>query len=68
MMNQMQNNMMSEFARFQSNPQQYMIEKGFNLQPGMLNDPQKAVEYLINSNQGTAEQLNQFKSMLSMFH
>lgn len=64
----MMNNMMSEFAKFQANPQQYLIERGFQLQPGTLNDPQKTVEYLIQSNQGTKEQLEQFKAMLSMFH
>ena len=60
-------NMMNEFARFKSNPQQYLIERGFHLQPGVLDNPEKAIEYIIQSNQGTAEQLNQFKTMLSMF-
>ncbi len=67
MMDQMQNSMMSEFVRFKSNPQQYLIERGLHLEPGVLDDPEKAVEYLIQTNQGTPEQLNQFKTILSMF-
>lgn len=64
----MQNDMLAEFANFQKNPAQYLISKGLNIPPEMMNDPQKAVEYIITSGQGTQEQLNQFRTMLSMFH
>ncbi len=66
--NHMQNDMLAEFANFQKNPAQYIMSKGLNIPQDMMNDPQKAVQYLISSGQGTNEQLNQFKTMLSMFH
>lgn len=68
MMDNMQTEMSEEFARFNANPQQYLLEKGLHLEPGTLDNPQKAVEYIIQTHQGTPEQLNQFKTMLSMFH
>lgn len=67
-MNNAQNDMLAEFANFQKNPQQYLLSKGLNVPQNMLNSPQQAVEYIISSGQGTNEQLNHFKAMLSMFH
>lgn len=67
-MNNAQNDMLAEFANFQKNPQQYLLSKGLNVPLNMLNSPQQAVEYIISSGQGTNEQLNHFKAMLSMFH
>lgn len=68
MQNTMQNDMLSEYAIFQQNPAQYLLSKGLNVPVNMLNDPQTAVQYIISSGQGTPEQLNQFKTMLNMFH
>ncbi len=67
-MNNAQNDMLAEFANFQKNPQQYLLSKGLNIPQNMLNSPQQAVEYILSSGQGTNEQLNQFKTMLNMFH
>lgn len=67
-MNNAQNDMLAEFAKFQANPQQYLLSKGLNIPQDMLNNPQQAVEYILSSGQGTSEQLNQFKTMLNMFH
>lgn len=67
-MNNAQNDMLAEFANFQKNPQQYLLSKGLNVPQNMLNSPQQAVEYILSSGQGTNEQLNQFKTMLNMFH
>ena len=63
----MQADMLNEFALFQQNPQQYLLSKGLNIPADKLNDPQSAVEYILASGQGTQDQLNQFKTMLSMF-
>lgn len=68
MQNNMQNDILSEYAIFQQNPAQYLLSKGLNVPVNMLNDPQNAVQYIISSGQGTPEQLNQFKTMLNMFH
>ena len=68
MQNNMQNDILSEYAIFQQNPAQYLLSKGLNIPVNMLNDPQNAVQYIISSGQGTPEQLNQFKTMLNMFH
>ena len=66
--NGLQNDIQSEFAIFQQNPAQYLLSKGLNIPANMLNDPQSAVQYILSSGQGTPEQLNQFKTMLNMFH
>lgn len=68
MMENAQNQLLSEFSKFQANPAQYLVASGLNIPPEKLNNPKDAVEYIIASNQGTQEQLNQFKTMLSMFH
>ena len=68
MQNNMQNDILSEYSIFQQNPAQYLLSKGLNVPVNMLNDPQNAVQYIISSGQGTPEQLNQFKTMLNMFH
>lgn len=64
--NNMQNAMANEYALFQQNPQQYLLSKGLNVPQEVLGDPFKAVEYIINSGQGTPAQLEQFQSMLNM--
>lgn len=68
MMQNAQSQLFSEFDKFKSNPAQYLVASGLNIPPEKLNNPREAVEYIIASNQGTAEQLNQFKTMLSMFN
>lgn len=64
----MQNDMLKEFAEFQKNPAQYLMAKGLNVPENVLNNPQEAVTYIINSGQGSNEQLQQFQTMLNMFH
>lgn len=59
--------MLSEFANFQQNPQQYLLSKGFNIPQEVMNSPQQAVQYIISNGMGTNEQLEQFKTMLGMF-
>lgn len=62
----MQNAMANEYALFQQNPQQYLLSKGLNVPQEVLGDPFKAVEYIINTGQGTQAQLEQFQSMINM--
>lgn len=59
--------MLSEFANFQQNPQQYLLSKGLNIPQEVMNSPQQAVQYIISHGMGTNEQLEQFKTMLGMF-
>lgn len=66
--NNMQTDMLNEFDKFQQNPMTYLASKGLNVPQDKLNNPQKAIEYIITSGQGTNDQLNQFKTMLNMFH
>ena len=68
MMQNAQAQLMSELNKFEVNPAQYLIAAGLNIPPEKLQNPKDAVEYIIATNQGTVEQLNQFKTMLSMFH
>ena len=68
MMQNAQNQLFSEFAKFEQNPAQYLLASGLDIPQDKLQNPKDAVEYLIATKQGTAQQLEQFKSMLSMFN
>lgn len=51
---------MANMARsFFSNPMQFMLEKRMNVPPGVGNNPNDILQYLLNSGQLTQDQLNQ---------
>ena len=47
-----------EFLRFAYNPNQYMASKGFNVPINMLNDPNSAIQYMMNSGKLSQQQYN----------
>lgn len=53
------NNIMSEFSKFQRNPMQYLVDRKINIPQEYMNNPQGAVQYLLNSGQMSQESLNQ---------
>ena len=66
--NSMQSNdIMGEFGRFKSNPMQYLIEKNINIPQEYMNNPESAVQYLLNSGQMSQSSLNDIKQKASMF-
>ena len=59
------NNIFSEFNRFQRNPMQYLIDRKVNIPQEYMNNPQSAVQYLLNSGQLSQDTLNQIMQKAS---
>lgn len=55
---QMQNGFQSQFSSFMSNPMGYLMQHKINIPQQYQNDPQGAVQYLLNSGAMSQEQLN----------
>ena len=56
---QTMNNMISMMNQFKSNPAQFLSQK-FNV-PSDLNDPQKIIQHLLDTNQVTQAQIDAIK-------
>lgn len=56
---QMQNRFQSQFSFFMSNPMGYLMQHKINIPQQYQNDPQGAVQYLLNSGAMNQEQLNE---------
>ena len=56
---QTMNNMISMMNQFKSNPSQFLSQK-FNV-PSDLNDPQKIIQHLLDTNQVTQAQIDAIK-------
>lgn len=61
------NNIMGEFNRFQQNPMQYLIDRKVNIPQEYMNNPQQAVQYLLNNGQMSQDTLNQLIQKAKMF-
>ena len=61
------NNIMSEFNSFQQNPTQYLKDHNVNIPKEYLDNPQGAVQYLMNSGRLSQNQLNQIMQKARMF-
>lgn len=55
---QQQNGMFSAFGNFMKNPMQFLAQRKIQIPQEYANDPQAAVQYLLNSNQLDQKQLN----------
>lgn len=60
------NNIMGEYNRFQQNPMQYLMDKKINIPQEYMNNPQQAVQYLLNNGQMSQETLNQLMQKAKM--
>lgn len=56
-----QNNILSLFQQFQTNPMQMLTQK-FNI-PNNLNDPQAIIQHLLNTGQISQDQVNDAMQM-----
>lgn len=54
---------MGQFQGFMKNPMQFMLQKKLNLPQNLVNDPQAAIQYLMNNGQMSQEQYNQLQQM-----
>ena len=55
--------MISQFQQFQSNPVQFLAQRRLNIPPQMLNNPQGAIQQLMNNGQMSQQQYNQLSQM-----
>ena len=61
------NNLQSEFNRFQQNPFQFLTERNINIPQEYLSNPQSAIQYLMNSGQINQQGINQIIQKARMF-
>ena len=62
--NEMQSNsVMSQFNQFKSNPMQFLTQRKINIPNEYSNNPQQAVQYLLNNGQMSQQALNGMISM-----
>ncbi len=60
---QMNKGFTSQFGMFMKNPLQFLLQRKINLPPQYANDPQGAVQYMLNNGQMTQEQFNSLTKM-----
>lgn len=53
----------NQFRTFTANPIQFFAQKKLNITPDMMNNPQAAVQQLMNSGQMSQQQFNQLQRM-----
>lgn len=59
--------LMGELKRFQQNPMQYLLNHRFNLPQQYADDPQGAIQYLMNTGRMSQQQFNQLQQMAKQF-
>jgi len=52
------NNIMSQFNQFKNNPMQFLTNRKINIPSEYSNNPQQAVQYLLNNGQMSQQALN----------
>lgn len=58
-----QPNIMGAFNQFKSNPMQFLMQRKINIPQQYQNDPQGAVQYLMNSGQLTQDGFNKLSNI-----
>jgi hypothetical protein len=56
-------NPLNDFQSFMSNPMQFMAQRKLNIPQQYLNDPNGAIQYLMNSGKITQDQYNKAVNM-----
>lgn len=51
-------NMLGKFQGFMQNPMQFLVQNKLNIPQQYMNDPNKAIQYLMNNGQLSQEQYN----------
>lgn len=62
-----QSPMMQQFSSFKQNPMQFLMQRNINIPQQYANNPQAAVQYLLNSGRMNQSQLNQLTQMAQQF-
>ena len=62
-----QNQLMNQYQAFKSNPISFLTQRNVNIPRQYMNNPQDAVQYLLNSGRMTQDQYNRFSQMASQF-
>lgn len=60
---QMNRGFMAKFNAFKQNPMQFLLQNKINIPQQFANDPQGAVQHMLNSGQMSQEQLNRLTQM-----
>lgn len=55
--------LIGQFQGFMQNPLQYLIQKKLNIPQNMANNPQAAIQHLMNNGQMSQEQYNSLRRM-----
>ena len=50
------NNMLGQFRGFMSNPMQFLVQNKLNIPQQYMNDPNKTIQYLMNTGQLSQQQ------------
>lgn len=58
--------MMTQYGQFQQNPMAFLSQKGLNIPQQYQNDPDGAIQYLMNSGKLTQKQYNWASQLASM--
>ena len=61
------NNIFNEFNKFQQNPMQFLSERNVSIPQECMNNPQSAIQYLMNSGQINQQGINQIIQKARMF-
>ena len=54
-------NMIAEFQSFMRNPMQYMAQRGMNIPQEYMQNPQQAIQYLMNSGRLSQDDFNRLQ-------
>lgn len=61
------NSVMGMYQAFMNNPMQFLMQHRLNIPQQFANDPQGAIQYLMNSGQMNQQQYNQLQHMAKQF-
>ena len=56
------NNIMSQFNLFKSNPMQFLLQRNINVPEQYINDPQAAVQHLLNNGSMSQDTFNRLRN------
>ena len=62
-----QNNIMGEYSKFQQNPMQFLADRQINIPQEYMNNPEQAVQYLMNNGKMSQGTLDKIKQTARMF-
>lgn len=59
------NQIQSQFQQFKSNPMSFLIQRNINIPQQYMNNPEQAVQYLLQNGQMSQDAFNQISQMAS---